>query len=128
MYLVNGTAAPSVLGQIVEVSGDNTYVAATAGGTTACGVVGASGIAVGQLVPIITHGKAQVLLATDKQSINGRWATVDNVEAGKAAGTPYALGTTAQGIGVVLESKDAGALMWVSLTFSKSADVSVSAG
>jgi len=127
-YMLNGTAQASVLGQVVSAStsDDNTYVAAAAGGTRACGVVGQAGIAVGGMVPIIRHGRAQVLFETDAATTRGLWATLSVTAEGRASDSYVAGGNVyGQGIGMILESKDANVLVWCSLTFSKYMDVPV---
>ena len=131
IYMLNGTAAPSVLGQVVKRDAANrTYVAVGAGENQAMGVVGLAGIAVGSYVPIVVSGLAQVLLASDKTAAAGGanfvFLTVDNVEDGRAAGCTYAGGTFAQGIGSALDTATAGALVWTSVFFSKTNDVVVS--
>jgi len=126
LQLLNGTAAPSVLGQVVQVKNTaaNTYEAADADDHTAVGVVLQSGVAVGAYVPICVVGKAQVLIATDNLASHGAPLTMSATEAGRAAGqVTYVGGSTAQGLGSVLEAAAAGGLAVGFVNCSKSKDV-----
>lgn len=124
LNLTNRTGAASVKGQLVMIDGtyDDSYSIAEAGGAKAAGVVLVAGIPDGQLVPICTRGKCQVLFATDMAAGVGTWATLDPDENGRA-GYPDPSPATAQGIGMPLENGSVGGLAWCVVSFSRSSDI-----
>jgi len=95
-YYINDTDADSVLGTIVRTSlvVANGVSVAPAGNEMPIGIIGESGIAVGNLVKVIVSGKAYVLLEDTESSSLGYWCGVSTISQGRMQQTASVPDTT----------------------------------
>lgn len=118
IYLLNGTGSLSIKGELVDTNGpiDNSYAVTVADTPDMIGVVYQSGIADGELVPIVVSGIAEVLIEDGTIATRGYWARISITQNGRADITNAAppgggipeIDTHLKECGHCLESKSSG--------------------
>ena len=86
IYLLNDTGSPSIKGELVNTNGgvDNSYIVAPANTPDMIGAVYQSGIADGELVPIVISGIAEVLIEDGTTATRGYWVRISITQKGRA--------------------------------------------